>query len=52
MLSNLISLLVVLVMMFAVCYVSYKSNEYKYYMNSKGLTKKNRNNKRGKKNDK
>ena len=52
MLSNLISLLVVLVMMFALCYVSYKSQEYKYYMNTKVLVEKNRKNKRGKKNDK
>jgi len=52
MLSNLISLLIVLVMMFALCYVSYKSQEYKYYMNTKVLVEKNRKNKRGKKNDK
>ena len=52
MLSNLISLLVVLVMMFALCYVSYKSQEYKYYMRDKVLVEKNRKNKRGKENDK
>ena len=52
MLSNLISLLVVLVMMFALCYVSYKSQEYKYYMRDKVLVEKNRKNKRGNKNDK
>ena len=52
MLSNLISLLVVLIMMFALCYVSYKSQEYKYYMNTKVLVEKNRKNKRGNKNDK
>ena len=52
MLSNLISLLVVLIMMFSLCYVSYKSQEHKYYMMSKGLEKKNRKNKRGNKNDK
>ena len=52
MLSNLISLLVVLVMMFALCYVSYKSQEYKYYMNTKVLVEKNRKNKRGNENDK
>jgi len=32
--------------------VSYKSQEYKYYMNTKVLVEKNRKNKRGKKNDK
>ena len=52
MLSNLISLLIVLVMMFALCYVSYKSQEYKYYMNTKVLVEKNRKNKRGNENDK
>ena len=52
MLSNLISLLVVLVMMFALCYVGYKSQEYKYYMNTKVLVEKNRKNKRGNENDK
>ena len=52
MLSNLISLLIVLVMMFALCYVSYKSQEYKYYMNTKVLVEKNRKNKKGNKNDK
>ena len=52
MLSNVISLLVILVMMFALCYVGYKSQEYKYYMMSKGLEKKNRKNKRGNENDK
>ena len=52
MLSNVISLLVVLIMMFSLCYVSYKSQEHKYYMMSKGLEKKNRKNKKGNKNDK
>ena len=52
MLSNLISSLIVLVMMFALCYVGYKSQEYKYYMNTKVLVEKNRKNKRGNENDK
>ena len=52
MLSNVISLLVVLVMMFALCYVGYKSQEYKYYMRDKVLVEKNRKNKRGNENDK
>ena len=52
MISNLISLLVILVMMFALCYVGYKSQEYKYYMRSEVLMKKNRKNKKGNKNDK
>ena len=46
MLSNLISLLIVLVMMFALCYVSYKSQEYKYYMRDKVTMEKNRKNKK------
>ena len=52
MLSNLISLLIVLVMVFGLCYVSYKSQEYKYYMRDKVVMEKNRKNKRGNKNDK
>ena len=52
MLSNLISSLIVLVMMFALCYVGYKSQEYKYYMSDKVVMEKNRKNKRGNKNDK
>jgi len=52
MLSNLISLLIVLIMMFSLCYVSYKSKENNYYMMSKGLEKKNRKNKKDNKNDK
>jgi len=52
MLSNVISLLVVMIMMFALCYVGYKSQEYKYYMRDKVLVEKNRKNKRGKENDK
>ena len=52
MLSNLISSLIVLVMMFALCYVGYKSQEYKYNMRNEVLEKKNRKNKRGNKNDK
>ena len=52
MLSNLISLLIVMVMIFALCYVGYKSQEYKYYMRDKVVMEKNRKNKRGNKNDK
>ena len=52
MLSNLISSLIVLVMMFALCYVGYKSQEYKYYMRDKVVMEKNLKNKRGNKNDK
>ena len=52
MLSNIISLLTVLVMMFALCYVGYKAQEYKYHKRSTELMKKNRENKRGNKNDK
>ena len=52
MLSNLISLLIVLVMVFGLCYVSYKSQEYKYYMRDKVVMEKNRKNKRGNENDK
>ena len=52
MLSNLISSLIVLVMIFALCYVSYKSQEYKYYMRDKVVMEKNLKNKRGNKNDK
>ena len=46
MLGNLISLLIVLVMMFALCYIGYKTNEYKYYMSTKVLVEKNRKNKK------
>ena len=52
MLSNLISLLIVMVMIFALCYIGYKSQEYKYYMSDKVVMEKNRKNKRGNKNDK
>ena len=52
MLSNLISLLIVIIMMFALCYIGYKTNEYKYYMRDKVVMEKNRKNKRGNKNDK
>ena len=46
MLSNIISLLTVLVMMFALCYIGYKTNEYKYYMRDKVVMEKNRKNKK------
>ena len=52
MLSNVISSLIVIIMMFALCYVGYKSQEYKYYMRDKVVMEKNRKNKRGKENDK
>ena len=52
MLSNLISLSIVLVMIFALCYVGYKSHEYKYYMSTKVVMEKNRKNKKDNKNDK
>ena len=41
MLGNIISLVILLVMMFALCYMGFKRNEYKYHMRGKKWMKEN-----------